>query len=180
MKLIYATRNYDVITDEELLEECRENMRVNHYSAKEINNVMIGSDRFYQFVYDYYEDWIDCEKANLNVLLDENIIAIASVGLWNGRVRGYKELSNKLSDIFSCFLSCEESMFYAEKGNVSGKGIHHDGSNCITYRKWREKASYEMREKTLDAIRGQSNKAESLIKRYTQSIYPDVAKVYGW
>jgi hypothetical protein len=121
----------------------------------------------------------NAERQNLSIELPENIIAFASIGLWNGRVQGYKELSGNVKDIFSVFPSCDYVEYYVENGNVKGKGCHHDGTNFCTFRMWKAGINDAQKERVLTAVYNQQP-ADELIKRYTRSIAPAVKKVYGW
>lgn len=141
-----------------------------------------SDDTIYQFINDSVNIWFDDEKANLDVMTSngENILAVASIGRWDGRKSGYKELGNKLNDIFSVWESCDDIKIYVENGNVKGKGYHHDGINYVTFRKWASNVSDAIKEKTLNALYMGSDKASYFVKKYTKSLSQDVAKVYGW
>ena len=136
----------------------------------------------------YDSDWandddysrIDDEKINLSVTVDETIIAIADVGRWNGRVRGYKLLGHCLNGIFNCWDSCEYMKLWCDGYNVLGKGSHHDGTNYIKFRKFAPGINTVNRTRVTNAIYTDNPASDKLISRYTRSIRPNVAKVYGW
>ena len=166
MKTIYTTE-YD-------FEEAKK-------EYKECNDITeeISDDRVYDFINDTVSMWYEDEKVNLNKEIDTDILAVANMGLWNGRRTGYKELSNNLKDIFSVWESCDGLKLYVEKGNVKGTGYHHDGTNYVTFRKWKDNISDDAKDKVLSALY-MGNDATNLLKRYTRSIVKDVAKIYGW
>ena len=53
------------------------------------------TERFYEDVWDMY----DCERANLDKTLPNDIIALGSVGKWNGKFNGGKIMGNNLNEI---------------------------------------------------------------------------------
>ena len=124
----------------------------------------------------YFED----EESNLNVKIDTDILAIADLGLWNGRKHGYKVIGNNLSSILRVWDSCDTIEIGVDKGNVVGTGYHHDGTNYITFRKFKEGITEKARDKVIEAIYNNSDNEESLIKRNTRSLAPEVNAIYGW
>ena len=100
---------------------------------------------------DEYEQWeeanelnntyLEDEKCNLNKVLPTEIIIIGDLGFWNGRVKfAYKELnSNNLSDCLRFERDCEYAEWYVDKyKNLRSKQSHHDGTNYLLYRRWRD------------------------------------------
>lgn len=79
---------------------------------------------------EYLED--ECINHRSDIT-DGYIIAIADLGLWNGRHSGYKIISNCISDCF--YNSCDYGKFYIDKlGDFRFEGTHHDGHNYILFR----------------------------------------------
>ena len=130
--------------------------------------------------YEEESQWFNDESTNFNVELDEDIIAIASMGLWNGRRMGYKIIGNKLNNILYSFTSCDYIKFNSAGRDIVGMGVHHDGTNTATFRKWRKGISDSVKEKTINAIYEGKENVQELIKKNTRSIYKDVKKIYGW
>ena len=127
--------------------------------------------------YDELNVWMDAERCNLNIRLAEEIIAIADLGLWGGRRTGYKIIGNNISDIL--YSECDYNTWTCDRYNVRGRGIHHDGTNYVLYRVFREGLTDEQKDHFLDALyEGQAN--DRMIRRYTRSLAPDVKAVYGW
>jgi hypothetical protein len=94
------------------------------------------------------------------------IIAIADLGLWNGRKLGYKVLNN-LEDIL--YTNCDYIDLYSENGNIKLKGSHHDGTNYIVFREFKDNISEEQKDNFLNKIyNGKCNNKD--ISRYTKSI----------
>jgi len=115
---------------------------------------------------------------DLNVFVDTDIVAFADLGLWQGRVNGYKEIGDKLKDVFNVFEDYNELYIDTDK-DLKLRASHHDGTNYITFRAWRLNISDEKREETLDKIY-QGIATEKEIKNVTKSLFHDIEKVYGY
>lgn len=123
-------------------------------------------------------DCLDDERKNLNINLENEIIIFGDLGLWDGRVHGYKVI--KSGNIADCLYSeCDYAKWYCDKYNFKFKGVHHDGCNYYTYRVLRKDVTEEQKENFYEAIiEGRCN--DRMIRRYTKSIRPYIAEVYGW
>lgn len=124
-------------------------------------------------------EYIEDERMNLNIQLSQEIIAIADIGRWNGRRGGYKIIES--GNIADCLYSeCEYGEWYIDEyGEFNCRESHHDGTNYITYRTFRDNITDEQREKLLDALwKGEAD--QTLIDKYTKRIGPEICKVYGW
>ena len=135
-------------------------------------------ERAHEINNDYFED----ELVNLDDLrADADIIAIADLGLWNGRVTGYKELNtNRIADCLNEWSDCDYITFYVDQyKNLRSSGYHHDGSNSTLFRAWKPETSDEQRENFLYKIyQGKATSRD--ITRYTERIGDKIAAVYGW
>lgn len=118
---------------------------------------------------------IEDERANLNILVDGRILAIADLGLWNGRRVGYKIHSRALVDIL--YTDCDYVEWYSDGHNIKATMIHHDGRNHIEYRIIREERNIEP---FLEKVYNQKEVTRAMINYYTKSLHPYVARVYGW
>lgn len=136
-----------------------------------------SDDIKWQMFYDELHFWFDAERANLNKRLDTEIIAIADLGLWNGRRQGYKILGYNLNDIFS--VSEDYNVWTCDRYNVRGQLIHHDGTNYVVYRAFKPGLSDTQKENFCDALY-YGKCTPQMISRYTRSLTPDVSAVYGW
>ena len=121
---------------------------------------------------------LEDERTNLDIRLGENIVALADIGRWNGRVNGYKELGNNLANIL--YSSCDGDVeWFVDGTNVRCTESHHDGTNYITYRVWSEGLSDAQKDnfitKWLEGVAASKD-----ITRYTKSLKPYVDKVYNW
>lgn len=124
---------------------------------------------------DYY---LDDERVNLDIQLDDEIIVIGELGLWNGRVSGYKII--KSGNIKDC-LCCDDDYveWYCDRYDMRGTGIHHDGRNYYLYRTWKNGITEQQKENFLERIYYKKS-AHKDILRYTRSIRPYISAVYGW
>ena len=121
---------------------------------------------------EYFQD----EVVNLNIKTDNKIIAIANLGLWNGRKKGYKILSNNVNSILGGF-GCDYIEIYADRYNIKFKGYHHDGQNYIEFREIKDNVNID--NLFNDIYEGKPISRQKL-NYYTKSIRHYVADVYGW
>ena len=120
--------------------------------------------------------YLDDERCNLNIQLDNPILVIASMGLWNGRRSGYKIIqSGNIKDIF--YADGEYAEWFSDGHNVKGRYSHHDGTNYMEYREIKDMDKIDAL--LADIYNGVPVK-RSKINYYTKSIAPSVNKVYGW
>ena len=125
--------------------------------------------------YEYLED----ERMNLNIPLNSKVICIADIGLWNGRRHGYKMMGTNLNSLLQFMDSCDYAEFFCDNYDVRGRQSHHDGTHFLLYRQLKPTLSEQQLENFLDKLYyGTLKKGD--ISRYTLSLRPLVAKVYGW
>lgn len=122
-------------------------------------------------------EWLYDVKSSLSIEVPNPILVVADLGLWNGRRSDYHILSgSKVADIFG--VQCGDLVtYFADAYNVCCEDIHHDGINRYIFRELRDFDGYC--QPLLNALRGQRN-YKALMKRYTKSLLPYVADVYGW
>jgi hypothetical protein len=122
--------------------------------------------------------WFDDERENL-ASVDEGyeLIAIADLGRWTGRVSGYKEVKNLESVLYS---ECDYERVYVDSnGDLRKEESHHDGSNSILYRYWKEGLTDEQKENFLNKIyNGECTQKD--ITRYTRKAGLGIANAFGW
>ena len=122
--------------------------------------------------------WLDDERENL-ADVDEGyrLIAIADIGRWNGRVSGYKEVKN-LADVL--YSECDYERVYVDSnGDLRKEESHHDGSNSILYRYWKEGLTEEQKENFLNKIyNGECTRKD--ITHYTRKAGLEIANEFGW
>ena len=129
-----------------------------------------------QRVYDDIDTFYDDEVMNLNKKLSGRVIAIADLGLWHGRVTGYKILGNNLNEVVQFSLSCDDREVYCDAYNVRATGHHHDGTNYVLFRELREDRDVD---KFLDKIYNNEEIGTNTLNYYTKSLRPYVAEIYG-
>lgn len=129
--------------------------------------------RLCQEINSYY---LGDERTNLDIPLEGRVLAIASMGLWNGRRSGYKILGRNVNEIFMR-TECDETKWFSDGYNVRFEGIHHDGSNYVEFREIREDKDIE---KLLELIWNNQKVSREMIRRHTRSLLPHVKKIYGW
>ena len=135
----------------------------------------------YQYMIEMNSLYLDDERMNLNIEVSRPIIAIADLGLWNGRFSGYKELrSRNIADCLNGFDSCEYHEWYVDEyGDLRCTAVHHDGTNRILYRAYRDDVSDEQIEEFLTKIYDGVVTQED-IDTMTHKLGDKIAKVYGW
>ena len=130
-------------------------------------------------MYEINADYLVDERINLNVQLNEPILVIADLGLWNGRFSGYKEIES--GNIRDCLYSdTDMTEWYVDaNGDMRADAIHHDGTNHYLYRAYKDGVTETQRENLKEKIfNGTVNRAD--ITRITRRIGDEVAKVYGF
>lgn len=130
-------------------------------------------------MYEINSDYLDDERYNLDIQLPQEILVIGDLGLWNGRVMGYKEI--KSGNIKDCLYSeADMNEWYVDKnGDLRCTAIHHDGTNHYLYRTFKNNVSEMQKENLLDKIyNGTATRQD--ITRLTSRLGDEIGKVYGW
>lgn len=154
--------------------------RDSYKECAEINEWDEDTDDEYNlwnYIHETLQMYLDDERNyNLNIPTDGRILAIADLGLWYGRRQGYKILKNKVSDILYDG-DADYIEWYGDGYNIKAIASHHDGTNFYEYRVIREDRNIQ---NLLDAIYNGEEITRKKLNYYTKSLYPYVAKVYGW
>ena len=135
-------------------------------------------DRQY-IMYDINTDYLNDLCDNLDIQLEGPILVIGDLGLWNGRVQGYKRLGNTLKDCFYTNEDGEIEWYVDEQGDLRATFYHHDGTNYYLYRAIKETATDEEIEDLEGKIYYQKA-TQADIYRTTQRLGDIIAQVYGW
>lgn len=159
--------------------EISEDWREGYKEFLEINNLdrdPNDDDELYEWICDTNYQYLGDERMNLDKMVDGQILVIADLGLWNGRVTGYDIIDSKnIKDILYCKADmCE---WYSDGYNIKSTQYHHDGTNYLEYRIIREDRNID---NLLDDIYNQKPITRKKLNYYTKSLHPAVAKVYGW
>ena len=129
-----------------------------------------------EFIEELNNLYLDDERENLDIQLNNPILVIADLGLWNGRKSGYRIIeSGNIQDILSGN-NCDYCKWYVDGYNVKFTGHHHDGTNYYIYREVKDMDKIDILTDKL--YNGTATQVD--ITRYTRSIRPHIAKVYGW
>lgn len=128
-------------------------------------------------VYDMNNIYLDDERTTLSVI-KQDILAIADLGRWNGRVSGYRDFSS----VSECLTSdCDYVTWYINpEGDFCCSASHHDGTNTYIYRAWDNRISEETRQKVREAIYFNSANKDELIEKHTKPLGLEIAKIYGF
>lgn len=167
-------KSYGMYSLKELAEEEKYTKEFLSESYPEIEQT---EENVTQEIYDHIDMWYDDEQANLNKELNGRILAIADLGLWDGRKTGYKILGNNLNEVVSCSIGCDEKEVYCDGFNVRATGYHHDGRNHVEFREIREDRNIDT---LLEKIYNNEEVSRREINYYTRSLLPEVKKIYGF
>ena len=137
----------------------------------------ISEDSVYNECYFMEQTWFEDEKHELELVSEGPVLAIADLGLWDGRRCGYKELKS-LEDVM--YSSCDYERVYVDSnGDLRKEETHHDGSNSILYRYWKNGLTDVQRENFLDKLyNGKATQKD--ITRYTRKAGLGIADAFGW
>jgi len=129
--------------------------------------------------YENNNDALDCERENLNKDIDGYIIALGyrsshyGAICGNGR-EGTRLVGYNIAEILET--SADGAEWWAEDYNIEGRLSDHDGSWYVTYRVCKDAEEAERLQDA--AYLGKIDNAD--IMRRTKSLYPYIAKIYGW
>lgn len=147
--------------------------------ANELDGDPNNEDELYQWMVETNADYLDDERMNLNIQLSQPIIVVGDLGLWHGRVMGYRMIDS--GNIKDCLFSdTDMTEWYVDKyGDLRADAIHHDGTNHYLYRVFKDGVSETQIENLQEKVyRGKATRAD--ITRLTKRLGDDIAKVYGW
>jgi len=136
-------------------------------------------DQRIALMYEINGDYLNDERANLDIQLSREIIVIADLGLWNGRVQGYKMIhSGNIKDCLSS--DCDSNEWYVDKkGNFRCIAHHHDGTNYYLYRVIKPDATDEQVSRLQHRIFDRKV-TNADISRVTERLGDKIGAVYGW
>ena len=139
----------------------------------------LSDDERYLKMFDRNNDYLDDERANLNIQLSQPILVIGDLGLWDGRRLGYKEISS--GNIRDCLRDGHDFVtWYVDKrGDLRCDDIHHDGTNHYLYRVYKDNSTESQRELLKEKLyEGVATAAD--ISRVTRRLGDEIGKIYGW
>ena len=171
--IIWSDLNLDIDDWREAYEECIE---INEWDDDPDDEYAL-----YEYMVEINSLYLDDERMNLDIEVSQPIIAIADLGLWNGRFSGYKELNSRnISACLDTFDSCEYHEWYVDAfGDLRCTAVHHDGRNYVLYRMYRDDISDEQIDEFLEKIySGEATRED--IEANTRRLGDEIAEVYGW
>lgn len=135
------------------------------------------SDRF-AYMHELNAAYLDDERVNLNVDVGTPIVALATLGLWNGTRLAAKEISS--GNIADCLRSSAESntWFVDDRNDLWCEAVHHDGRNYYLYRAWKPGITQTQKENFINKFFA-GNATRKDINRYTSRVGDHVCRVYG-
>lgn len=139
----------------------------------------LSDDERYLKMLDRNNDYLDDERANLNIQLSQPILVIGDLGLWDGRRLGYKEISS--GNIRDCLRDGHDfvTWYVDERGDLRCDDIHHDGTNHYLYRVYKDNSTESQRELLKEKLyEGVATEAD--ISRVTRRLGDEIGKIYGW
>lgn len=124
-------------------------------------------------------DYLDDERANLNVPMGMPILLIADIGRWDGRYSGYGVIRS--GNIRDCLRSdMDDCRWYVDElRDLRCRAAHHDGVNNYLYRVFKDGVTTEQMDNLLYKIYcGTATRRD--IMRLTRRLGDAIAEVYGW
>lgn len=170
---IYKTCQYD----EERTDYAR------NYLAEErdIFPSEVTDDDIMDFINNEDEYTFDDELDEARIMDEEHrpdILAVANLGLWNGRKTGYRELGS-MEDVM--YVGNHDYIhIYVEGDELKKSSTHHDGTNHMVFREWKSGLSYQSKLSVMDAIYNGRPEAGKLVDKYTMPMGHYWAELYGW
>lgn len=143
--------------------------------VKELNGWDEDEYSLWDYIYETLDIYLDDEQRNLNIPTSGRILAVADLGLWDGRRQGYQILGKNINTIFGTHYDYTE--WYSDGYNIRAIDVHHDGVNYYEFREIREDRNIQ---NLLDAIYNGEKITRKKLNYYTRSLHPYAAKVYGW
>ncbi|MBQ9899438.1 MAG: hypothetical protein IJM44_08325 [Ruminococcus sp.] len=139
----------------------------------------LTDDERYRRMLEINNEYLDDERVNLNIQLDEPILVIGDLGLWFGRRSGYKEIES--GNIKDCLYSDGDyTTWYVDKdGDLRCDDIHHDGTNHYLYRVWKSSADEIDRDELREKIY-LGTATDKDIESVTERLGDEIGRVYGW
>lgn len=130
-------------------------------------------------VYELNRYRLDDERMMVKEIPDpENgIIAIATLGLWNGTHYGYNDQLDSVSECLT-YRGDDADMYIDRNNDLIVDERHHDGSNRILYRAWKDNISETQKGNFIDKLLdGELTRRD--VSRYTRNLGSDIKKLYG-
>lgn len=173
--IIWSDMNIPMITDE-WRDAYEEFLEMNQMNGNKENDSEVSD-----FICEMNNRYLEDERINLDVELNNQIIVLGDIGRWNGRFDGYKIIQS--GNIRDCLYSDVENSnveWYVDKeGEFRADVHHHDSSNYYLYRVFKKGISPDKIKKLEEKFITGRMGLDGFLP-YTNRIGPAIAKVYGW
>ena len=138
----------------------------------------LTDEQIWGAIYEENSNLLMDERINLDIQLDDEIVIIANLGLWNGNFGGYHIVHS--GNIKDCLCSSyDPTWFVDQNGDFRCDETHHDGTNHFLYRTWKSGLSDAKKENFLNkCLDGKVTRRD--ITNMTMRIGDKIANVYGW
>lgn len=150
----------------------------NNLREYKLSKLSVSEQELNDFIAQDYSNWYSYEFENLDKELQGRVIAIANLGLWNGRRKSYKIMKSNLNSVLDA-CGGDYLKVYTDRYDVKSTAIHHDGVNYITYRMLKPNLSEVQIDNFLSKL-ASGNFSKKDISRYTTSLKSQINKIYGW
>ena len=126
---------------------------------------------------DNEEAFIDVSDV-LDVSVSGKIVVIADIKNWKGTYQSYLVMSDNLKDVLVRHVHGDsEICVYTDGKEIRADEVYHDGVNHYLFRMFK---SHQKEEKFLDEIPYGYEIDSKELNRYTASLHPRVAELFGW
>lgn len=160
------------------LNEQEQSKLENNLRAYKLSKLSVSEQELNEFIQQDYSNWYSCEFENLDKELQGRVIAIADLGLWNGRRKSYKIMNCNLNSVLDA-CGGDYLKVYADRYDVKSVAVHHDGVNYITYRMLKPNLTEVQIDNFLNKLAsGEFTKKD--VTRYTTSLRNKINQIYGW
>lgn len=173
-KIIWT--NADVITEETI-----EQFMLDHLGDEQVYT----DESVTMALYDENSIWRDAEKMNLDAGEPFDAVIIEEMHLWNGiryNARIVKDVTPAV--IFATGREYDETVMFAENGDIQMHTSHHDGTNEFLFRKVPKNTDMSELKHIIEAYmagpKPRNTTTFTNLMAATESMYPDVARIYGW
>ena len=141
----------------------------------------LSDEEYATLAEDMNDGYLGDERANLDVTVGDEILVIGDIGLWDGRRMGYKYVEGgNISDCLYGSPDCYYCEWFVDRdGEFRSTQIHHDGTNYMYYRKWKDGVSFDERDELIGKLYNGSATMDD-IDAVTEKLGRDIGKVYGW
>ena len=143
-----------------------------------------SDEEIWDRVFEINNGYLDDERANLNIELENSIVIFKDLSLWDGRCHAVDLPRNWDKNISECLRwpekGCEMVEWYVDSdGDLHCTGVHHDGTNKYTYRVLKRGVSEEDFDEFVECLYDKTKTVDELFNELTESIGKKISAFYG-